>query len=122
MANQQRTSKGLKSVFGAALLALGFLLLFVNLDAVEASASKILGSQASSGLECIPAIILATSHALQTYAFDHEGFLFVVQQILISFWPLILVIAGAALLRSSFGNRRRQYAAGTAVEDLGSRS
>jgi hypothetical protein len=121
MANQQTSSKALKSVLGAAILAIGFLLLFGNLDALEASVTGILGGSASSGLECLPALIVATSHAVQAYAFDHQGFLSVLQQILVSFWPLLLVMTGAALLRSSSVGRRPQYPAGAAVERVGNR-
>jgi hypothetical protein len=99
MANQQTSSKGLRSVLGAVLFALGFVILFGNLDALEASVGRIFGGPATSGMETLPALVLATSHAVQAYTFDHQGFLSVLQQILVSFWPLILVIIGAVLLR-----------------------
>jgi hypothetical protein len=102
MANQQTSSKGLSAVLGAALFALGFVILFGNMDALGASVSRIFGRSASSDMEAIPALILATSHAVQAYAFDHQGFLSVLQQILVSFWPLILVFIGGALLRGAF--------------------
>jgi hypothetical protein len=101
MANRQTSSKGLRSVLGAALFALGLVILFGNLDALEASVSRILGGPESSGMEALPALILATTHAVQAYAFDHQGFLSVLEQILVSFWPLILVISGVALLRGA---------------------
>lgn len=105
MANRQTSTKdptqGLRSVLGAALLALGFVLLFGNLDALEASLSRIFGGPAPSGVEALPALVLATSHALQAYAFDHQGFLSVLEQILVSFWPVFLVMIGAALLRGA---------------------
>jgi hypothetical protein len=101
MENRQTSSKGLRSVLGATLSALGFVILFGNLDALEASVSRIFGGPASSGMEAIPALVLATSHAVQAYTFDHQGFLSVLEQILVSFWPLILVIIGAVLLRGS---------------------
>jgi len=121
MANQQTSSKGLRPVLGAALLAIGFLLLFGNLDALEASVGRILGAPASGGTECVSVLILATSHAVQAYAFDHQGFLSVLQQILVSFWPLLLVMTGAVLLRSSSVSRQPQYPAGSAVERVGNR-
>jgi hypothetical protein len=99
MANRHTPSKGLRSVLGAVLFALGFVILFGNLDALEASVSRILGGPESNGMEVLPALVLATSHAVQAYTFDHQGFLSVLAQILVSFWPLILVIIGAVLLR-----------------------
>jgi len=122
MAHEQRTSKAMKSVLGAALLATGFVLFFGNLDALEACVNRFVGAPASAGMEALPTLVLAISHLLQVYVFDHQGFLSVLQQILVSFSPLILVLGGAALLQSSFGNQRQQYPAGTAVSDLESRS
>jgi hypothetical protein len=121
MAKQSSSSKSLKSVLGAALLAIGFVFLFGNLDALEASANRIMGGASSSGMECLPALVLATTHVAQAYAFDHQGFLSVLQQILVSFWPLTLVMTGAALLGTSFGGHRPQYPAGAATENLGNR-
>jgi hypothetical protein len=118
MANRQATLKSLRSVLGATLLALGFVILFGNLDALEASASRILGGPDSGGMEALPALVLATSHAVQAYAFDHQGFLSVLEQILVSFWPLILVVIGATLLRNVFGNRLSDYQAGVAPEQV----
>jgi hypothetical protein len=118
MANRQTSLKGLRSVLGAALLALGLVILFGNLDALEASVTRILGGPESSGMEALAAVVLATSHAVQAYAFDHQGFLPVLEQILVSFWPLILVVIGATLLRNVFGNRLSDYQAGVAPEQV----
>ena len=105
MANQQTSSKGLRAVLGAALFALGFAILFGNLDALAASVSRSFGGPEPSSMEPIPALILATSHAVQAYAFEQQGFFSVLQQFLVSFWPLILVIIGAVLLRSALQGR-----------------
>jgi hypothetical protein len=121
MANQQTSSKGLRSVLGATLLALGFVMLFGNLDALEVSFNRILGGPVSGGMEAIPALILATSHAVEAYAFDQQGFLSVLEQILVSFWPLILVLIGATLLRNVFRNRLPDYQAGAASEPVENR-
>jgi adenine deaminase len=107
---------------GAALFALGFVLLFANLDAVASSVSRILGTSQSSGMEAIPALILATSHAAQAYAFDHQGFLSVLQQILVSFWPLILVVIGAVLLRGALLGQFTRVEHGASSPAAGERS
>jgi hypothetical protein len=95
------SSQGLQSIAGAGVFALGLLLLFVNLDGVAAQVSSIVCTPAEApGM--LAAIGLAGLHALQAYAFDHAGFLSSLVQILVSFWPLILVLVGAVLLRAVF--------------------
>lgn len=125
MATRQTTTnstKGLRSVLGAMLLALGFVLLFANLDALEASVSRILGVPAPTGVEALPALVLATSHAVQAYAFDHQGFLSVLQQILVSFWPLFLVMIGAVLLRGALLGQFTKTVHGASSPAAGERS
>ena len=73
-------------------------------------------------MEALPALVLATSHAVQAYAFDHQGFLSILEQILVSFWPLILVVIGATLLRNVFGNRLPNNRARAASEQVENRS
>ena len=99
MAPKQTSSRPVKSITGAILLALGFLVLFANLDAVAAQINSAAGIPGEQTPGMLPALILATLHALQAYAFDHAGFLSGLLQILVSFWPLILIIVGAVLLR-----------------------
>jgi hypothetical protein len=46
----------------------------------------------------LPAALLAFSQTVQTYAFDHQRFLqALVPHLLLSSWPLLLVICGSAL-------------------------
>jgi hypothetical protein len=45
--------------------------------------------------------------------FDHTGFLSGVLQFLVSFWPLILILAGALLLGDAFRGRFPAYKAGS---------
>jgi hypothetical protein len=97
-----KQSQNLKSITGAILLALGFLVLFANLDAVASQISSAAGLPGETAPGVLPALILATVHAVQSYVFDHAGFLSGILQILVSFWPVILVIIGLALLRDAF--------------------
>ena len=97
MTAQQTSSRSIKSILGAGLLALGLFFLFVNLDGVAAQISAIAGASAET-LGILPALGLAGMRALQAYNFDHAGFLSSLQQILVSFWPLLLIVAGAGLL------------------------
>ncbi len=101
MAAQQTSPRSLKSIAGAILLALGFLILFANLDGVTGQITSAVGtSQEAQGI--LPALVLATWHVLQEFAFDHAGFLSVLLQFLVPCWPLILIVIGAVLLRDSF--------------------
>ena len=102
MAARQASLQSLKSIAGASLLALGLVLLFGNLDGVAASLSNFAGISAHEGLGVLPALGLAGLHALQAYTFDPNGFISALLQILVSFWPLIVVAIGAALFRSAF--------------------
>jgi hypothetical protein len=109
MAARQTSPKRLKSVAGALLLAVGFLILSANLDAVGGQIANAAGNSREHTSEMMPALVLATMHALQAYSFDQAGFLSGVLQILVSFWPLILIILGAALLRDAFWGRFEAY-------------
>jgi hypothetical protein len=117
MAVQKTSPQPLKAITGALLLALGFLVLFANLDTLT---SPLTGAyEQTPGV--LPVLIMATLHALQTYAFDHAGFLSGVLQILVSFWPLMLVIIGAVLLRDAFWADSRQTSLLPPVRQLGDR-
>jgi hypothetical protein len=102
MAVPQTTSRTMKSVSGAGVLALGFFLLFANLDGVSSQVSHAAGAPAET-LGIFLALSLAALHAAQAYAFDQSGFISGFLQILVSFWPSILIAIGAALLRNAFG-------------------
>jgi hypothetical protein len=99
---RQTVSQPMKSIAGALLLALGFLLLFTNLDAVGSSLADGIGPRPSEGMEAVLTVGLAAIHAAQSYTFEHARFVSGVRQFLVSFWPLTLVIVGALLLRGAF--------------------
>ena len=101
MAARKSSSKRLMSIGGAFLFALGFVILMANLNGIEASLSSFAGVSANGATGILPALGLAGLHALQAYTFDHDAFLSGFRQILVSFWPLLLVIAGVVLLRNS---------------------
>ena len=113
MAAKQSTPRNLMSIAGAFLLAIGFLLLFSNLDAAATQLTYATGNTGGRALETLPALVLALLRGLQVYVFDHAGFLSGVLQFLVSFWPLILILAGALLLRDAFRGRFQAYKPGT---------
>lgn len=102
MEARQTTSRTMKSVSGAGVLALGLFLLFANLDGVASQVSHAAGAPVET-LGILPALGLAGLHTVQAYTFDHAGFLSALMQILVSFWPSILIAIGAALLRNALG-------------------
>ncbi|PYT77668.1 MAG: hypothetical protein DMG40_22595 [Acidobacteria bacterium] len=104
MATRQTSSKSLHAVTGALLLSLGLLLLFANLDEVAARVSDSFSSTAGA-FSTVIEIGLAGMRAVQAYFFDHHTFQAGLHSILVSFWPLVLVIIGATLLRSAISKR-----------------
>ena len=121
MAAGRTTSQSFKSITGAALLALGFVILFGNLDGMAGQLGNLSGRSAVEALGVFPSLVLTVSHALQAYAFDHAGFLSGLLQILLSFWPLILIILGTVLLRDAFWGRFASYKAGAGSSAMGDR-
>jgi len=105
MAARQASFQSLKSTAGAALLALGLVMLFANLDGAAATVNNLAGISAHEGLDVLPALGLAGLHALQVYTFDPAGFMSAFLQILVSFWPLVLIFAGAVVLRRALARR-----------------
>jgi hypothetical protein len=102
MAARNTASQSLKSIAGAFLLALGLLILSANLDGIAACTSSFAGISAPQEPGVFPALSLAALHAAQTYTFDHGRFLSSLLRILVSFWPMILILAGVLLLRDLF--------------------
>ena len=105
MAARQASSQSLKSIAGALLLALGLVFLFGNLEGMAACISNFAGVSAHDVVGIVPALGLAGMHAVQAYTFDRDAFLSGLRQNLVSFWPLLVVVIGTALLKS--GLRRR---------------
>ena len=95
MTRQHTTSQSLKSIAGAALVGLGLVILFGNLDGAAAQLSHLLGTAAGKALGVLPSVAPAVWQDLQTYAFDHQRFSLCPLQMLVSFWPLLQVMVGA---------------------------
>jgi hypothetical protein len=121
MAALEAAPKSLKSIAGTILLILGFLILLANLDAVAGQIANAAGTSPEHSPGMLPALVLVTLRAVEAYAFDHAGFLSGLLQILVSFWPLILIILGAGLLRDTFWGRSAAYKAGAGSPAMGDR-
>ena len=101
MARQHRSSGSLKSIAGGALVGLGLHIWFGNLQEVVSQLTHLLGASGEM-LGLAPSVILAAAQAGRVYASDHQGFFVEVVRMLISFWPLLLVIVGAGFLKDVF--------------------
>jgi len=96
MERQHTTSHSLKSIAGAALVGLGFVILLEKLDEPAAQwMTNLLGAAARETLGLLLSFIPAAWQALQAHAFDHQQFFSCPLQMLVSFWPLLGVVAGA---------------------------
>lgn len=104
MAKRQTSSKNFLAVAGTLLLSIGLLLLFANLDEVATQVRYCFTSTPSS-IGAVIELGLAGMRAVQAYFFDRPTFQAGLHSILISFWPLILVMIGATLLQSAIGKR-----------------
>jgi hypothetical protein len=96
MARQQTCFESPKSIVGAALIGLGIVIVLGRLDGPAAQLTHLLGAAARQAPELIPAFVLAGWQALQVYAFDHQRSFACPLQTLVSFWPLLRILAGAA--------------------------
>ena len=104
MARQNKKFQNFRMLAGAALIGLGAFILFTKLTEAATQARNLLGMTADGidTLGPLAAGALAVSNASQAYLFDHTEFLRGVSLILLSFWPLLLVIVGALFLRAGF--------------------
>ena len=89
---------------GALLFSFGITLLTSNLDALAVQASGWF-SVTPSSLGAAIEIGMAGLRAVQAYFFDPSSFQAGFLSILVSLWPLILVIIGAILLHGAVGAR-----------------
>jgi hypothetical protein len=103
-AKTQTTFKNLKAIAGAVLFSFGLTLLTANLDALAVQASTWFNGT-PGGLGTTIEVGLASLRALQAYFFDPSAFQAGFLAILVSLWPLILVIIGAILLHDAMGMR-----------------
>jgi hypothetical protein len=70
-------------------------MLFGKLDGPAAQLTNLFGSAAGGALELLPYFLPVAWQALEAYAFDHLRFSPCVLHMLVSFGPLLYVLAGA---------------------------
>ena len=87
-----------QSITGAVLLGLGVFILCGNLDRAVTQLSHFLGTIPRHALGVLPSAVVAASQVVGAYATDHQRFMEILfLDTLASFWPLLLVAAGAVL-------------------------
>jgi hypothetical protein len=107
-----------KKLLGTFLFPLGLLLLFVNLESSLAASDSILGL--SSGAEGdLPTLALSLFRVIQSYFFDHARFLHGLGQILLSCWPIILILAGIVLLQNAIRSQLQAAIAPAESSNIG---
>jgi hypothetical protein len=100
MARGRTVFRRSQSMAGAVLVGLGMFVLYEKLAGDVAWLSQVLGAHGSETLGVLPAFVLAVSQGVQAYAADHQRFLQgLLQQMLISSWPVLLVSFGSVLSR-----------------------
>lgn len=102
MATQNLPSERARSVAGGVMVGLGLHILFGNLDRAAAQLSHSLGTTGDGTLGVLPSIVLTASQAVQAYGLNHQAFLLGLFRIMLSLWPLLLVISGTMILRDAF--------------------
>jgi len=88
-----------KSIAGLAIIGIGLFILCGNLADVAVRLGRVLGvsADATQTFGELTTVGLAAAHVWRSYLFDRREFALGVGRILISFWPLLLVVAGAVL-------------------------
>jgi hypothetical protein len=99
MARQSRLFWDLKSIAGMGLIGLGLFILCGNLPDAADRVSRVVGisADATQTIGGLMAVGLAVSQVWRAYVFDRPELVLCVCEILISFWPVMLVVAGAIL-------------------------
>ncbi len=95
MATQHTSFQRLKSIVRAAVVGLVLVLLFESLNGPAAPATNLLCSAAGETLAFLPTFVPVAWQAIQALAFDHHWFSPGPLHMLISFWSLFRVMAGA---------------------------
>lgn len=107
MSSEHRGFRRWIRVLGCVLVAVGLLVLFAHVDTAVGRLADRIGMNAGESGGILPAGLLAALRAAQALAFDRANVISAAGEMLVSFWPVILVILGAALLRGAFNGLAR---------------
>ncbi len=105
-----------KSIAGAALVVLGMFILYERLGRALNYWKHLLDADPAPGM--LSTLILAALRVIQPYSACHQSVLKVlVQQVVVTSWPLLIVMVGTILSRDTF--RDNQAGIDAAKEALG---
>jgi len=99
MARQGRFFQNIKSMAGVMLIGFGLFILCGNVADAAARLSRLASTNAemTQAFGGLIAVGLAAARVWQAYLFDRRGLLLGLCDTLISFWPVLLIVAGAVL-------------------------
>jgi hypothetical protein len=105
MARQGSMFRNLRSVVGMGLIGFGIFMLGGNLSDACGQWSRLVGISADAAQTFGELTVagLAAAQVWRSYVFDRRELVLGVCRILISFWPFLLVIAGAVLTEMTSG-------------------
>ena len=105
MARRRTGFRNWKSIAGIALVAIGMFVLHENPAGAATWFRHVVGINGSDNTGVLPGVVLAVSQALQAYGADRQRFLDgFSEQIVMSCWPMLLVMFGKMLLRDGFAD------------------
>jgi len=107
MDTKQNSTRRLFPVIGVVLLGIGLAILLAQVDIAASRLADRVGINPGEMGGPVPAAILSTVHAVQALAFDRPNVLSALREMLLSCWPVILILSGAALLRGAFSGLAR---------------
>jgi hypothetical protein len=95
MGRQHIRARILGIIVGTALAGAGIHILLENLECAGGELREVICGIVGVGLGILPSIALAGWQAMQAYGLDYQRHLECLVQLLLSFWPLLLTVAGA---------------------------
>jgi hypothetical protein len=94
MARQHKSSATRKRIVAATIVALAVVIVLGRVDRPSGQLANLLGVVARDALELLPAIVSAAWQVPQ--ALDHQWRSPCPLHVLVSLWPLVRIVAGAA--------------------------
>ena len=95
MERQHIRTRILGIIAGTALAGAGIHILLENLECAGGDLKEVICGMVGVGLGILPSIVLAGWQTMQAYGLDYQRHLECFVQLLLSFWPLLLAVAGA---------------------------
>jgi hypothetical protein len=92
-------------LLGLILLALGLVALFAEVHPFVAGLADRIAANAEELGGFVPAAVLTANHAAQAWAFDRANVLSALRDMLLSCWPVFLILMGAALLGNALARK-----------------